>query len=400
MQEIIRNNDFIIYGEEDLIPFLEELMNRLRNKKQELMHFFKIDTFPSIPIYLFSNREEYYDFLDNLETEEDKIILTYSGIAKNGLVSFLQNSIMHNYSKLLYASVCKNPHFWVADGLAQCLSGERQKLEINDFYFRMFYLDKIVRRDKKIPYQVFFSNKERFVFNKDYEYDRYDISYLLVHYLKEKYQDVASILINEEKVGHLEETILEECISYYNEKYSVKSYFYEIKNERELMDYMNKYILYGWVDYEYKEHIDNLKNFKELYRTNTIDQIITTKLGTCIEQAKLIKYWLDLMKIENKLFCIRGYETEKDDVQMHCFVLFHYQDFWYHFEHSTIRKRGIYKFNTFEEAIEKTSKRFLKGFDLKEVTEIPTIPDRLTFEEFNQYVNTFPKYEVDKERKL
>lgn len=400
MQEITKNNDFIIYGQEDLIPILDELMNRLRKKKQELVDFFKIDAFPSIPIYLFSNREDYYEFLDNLENEENKIILTYSGIAKNSMVSFLQNSIIHNYSKLLYAFVCKKPHFWVAEGLAQCLSGERQKLEINDFYFQMFYLDKIVRRDKNIPYHAFFSNKERFVFNKNYEYDSYDISYLLVHYLREKYQDIASILTNEEKVRLLEETILEECISYYNQKYPVKSNFYEIKNDCELMDYMNKYILYGWVDHDYKEHIDNLKNFKELYRTSTIDEIITTKLGTCIEQAKLIKYWFDLMNIENKLFCIRGYETEKDDIQMHCFVLFHYQDFWYHFEHSTIRKRGIYKFDMLEEAIAKTSEQFLKGYDLKELTEIPTIPDRLTFAEFNQYVNNYPKYEVDNERKL
>ena len=72
-------------------------------------------------------------------------------------------------------------------------------------------------------------------------------------------------------------------------------------------------------------------------------------LGTCIEQAKMIKYFFDKMGFENKLYCYRSYETEENfdkDIRMHCFVLF-------------------------------------------KNTEIDSIPSGLTFKEFNNFVNEF-----------
>lgn len=214
-------------------------------------------------------------------------------------------------------------------------------------------------------------------------------------------KEIYSIITNGDAIKNLQPTILQDCIAYYNQKYPVKENFYDIKNDGELMDYMNKYILYGWIDKEKQEHIDTLKGFHEQYRTSSIEEIISTRLGTCIEQAKLIQYWFNLKGIENKMFCYRGANLgDPEDIRMHCLVLFHYQDSWYHFEHSALRKRGIYQFATLEEAIEKARKIFLKDFELKELTEIPAIPDGLTYEEFNQYVNSYPRFEVEKGRKI
>lgn len=167
--------------------------------------------------------------------------------------------------------------------------------------------------------------------------------------------------------------------------------FENLKNCSQLMDYMNTNIEYGWIDASGEKHINNLKGFRENYRISSIDEIIKTGLGTCIEQAKLIKLFFDNIGLENKLYCYRRYETEENfdtDVRMHCFVLFHYQGSWYHFEHANSEKRGIHKYNSLEDAINAEINRLDKN-DIRELVEIPCIPDGLTFKEFNQYVNTF-----------
>lgn len=109
------------------------------------------------------------------------------------------------------------------------------------------------------------------------------------------------------------------------------------------------------------------------------------------EQAKLIKSFFDKISLKNKLYCYRRYETEDDfdkEVRMHCFVLFFYQDSWYHFEHANYNKRGIHKYFSLEEAINTLVDRHDKS-DIRELTEISNIPDGLSFKEFNKYVNQF-----------
>ena len=73
---------------------------------------------------------------------------------------------------------------------------------------------------------------------------------------------------------------------------------------------------------------------------------------------------------------------------MHCFILFKEKNKWYHFEHSNRQKRGIHQYDNIDSASKNTISRFEKN-DIRKLTEIPKIPDQLTFKEFNQYVNSF-----------
>ena len=98
------------------------------------------------------------------------------------------------------------------------------------------------------------------------------------------------------------------------------------------------------------------------------------------------------MGFENKLYCYRSYETEENfdkDIRMHCFVLFKYNDSWYHFEHSNRPKRGIHKYDSVESAIEDITSGFKDHGDIRKLTEIDSIPSGLTFKEFNNFVNEF-----------
>lgn len=169
--------------------------------------------------------------------------------------------------------------------------------------------------------------------------------------------------------------------------------FLKLKTDIDLMNFMNQNITYGWKDYNQGLHFNNLNGFREIYRISSIDEILESGLGTCIEQAKLIKFFFDKIGLENKLYCYRGYETEENfdkKVRMHCFVLFKHENIWYHFEHSNRPKRGIHKYDSIESAIENITSGFEKT-EIKKLTEISEIPSGLTFKEFNDYVNDFDK---------
>lgn len=168
--------------------------------------------------------------------------------------------------------------------------------------------------------------------------------------------------------------------------------FDNIRTSDELMDFMNINIEYGWIDKFGNKHLNNLKGFRESYRISSINEMLETGLGTCIEQAKMIKCFFDKIGIENKLYCHRSYETEENfdkEIRMHCFILFKYNDNWYHFEHSNRPKRGIHKYESVSAAITDITSGFEEHGDIRKLTEIDSIPDGLTFKEFNEYVNQF-----------
>ena len=168
--------------------------------------------------------------------------------------------------------------------------------------------------------------------------------------------------------------------------------FDELKTPEDLMKYMDKNIKYGWIDNDGNKHIDTLENFREKYRTSSIDEILDTGIATCIGQAKLIKYFFDKMNIENKLYCHRAYEKDdnfNEKVKMHCFVLFKKDNLWYWFEHSMDPVKGIHPFNDIDSALDNITCKWKKGE--RELAEIDNIPDGLSYKEFNLYVNSFDK---------
>ena len=166
----------------------------------------------------------------------------------------------------------------------------------------------------------------------------------------------------------------------------------EIKTPNDILIFMKENIEYGWLDKDGGRHVNDLTGLRENYRVSSLEETLESGLGTCIEQTNMIKIFLDRIGKETKMFCHRSYETEENfdkEVRMHCFVLFKYNDIWYHFEHSNRPKRGIHKYVSVEKAIEEITSGFEEHGDIRKLTEIDSIPDGLTFKEFNQFVNEF-----------
>lgn len=167
-----------------------------------------------------------------------------------------------------------------------------------------------------------------------------------------------------------------------------------IKTPNDILEFMKENIKYGWLDCDGLEHIGNLKGFRQLYRTSSIDKILQYKIGTCIEQVFLMKYLFDKINIESHMYCTRVYEDSNfndidADEHMHCFLLYFMNDKVYQIEHPNWERIGIYEFNSVDDAISEINEYYVNmaGGVSRPVTEFYDVVPNLSFKEFNNYIN-------------
>lgn len=184
-----------------------------------------------------------------------------------------------------------------------------------------------------------------------------------------------------------------------NDRFVVKRINIEdVETPEDILKYMMENINYGWLDNSNNEHIENMKNFRRLYKTSSLEETLQHKIGTCIEQVNLMNYLLKKNGIKSKMFCTRIYENElfndmDSDEHMHCFVLYYLNDKVYQIEHPNWEKIGIYEYNSEEDAINSINSYYvrLSGGTARPVTEFFEVPSGLSFKEFNLYINNLTK---------
>ena len=169
----------------------------------------------------------------------------------------------------------------------------------------------------------------------------------------------------------------------------------DIKTPNDILDYMNENIKYGWLDINNEEHIGNMKNFRKLYRTSSLEETISHGIGTCIEQVYLMSYLLNMLNIPNKMFCTRIYEGKdfnnlEAEEHMHCFVLYFQNDKVYQIEHPNWEKIGIYEYENEKSAIKVINDYYVEMVEGKSrpVTEFFKVEPKISFKEFNNYINS------------
>lgn len=168
----------------------------------------------------------------------------------------------------------------------------------------------------------------------------------------------------------------------------------KIKTPNDILEFMKENIKYGWIDINGEKHIGNMKNFRRLYRTSSIEETLNNKIGTCIEQVYLMSNLLNKINIPNKMFCTRVYEGKdfnnlEEKEHMHCFVLYYLGGKVYQIEHPNWEKIGIYEFESEEQAINEINDYYVKMAEGKSrpVTEFFEVEPNLSFKEFNNYIN-------------
>ena len=169
----------------------------------------------------------------------------------------------------------------------------------------------------------------------------------------------------------------------------------DIKTPEDILKFMNNNIEYGWIDINGEKHIKSMKGFRQLYRTMTLFDTLKYGLGTCIEQVYLMHDLLNKLNVPNKMFCTRIYEGKdfnnlEAEEHMHCFILYYQDNLVYQIEHPNWEKIGIYKYNSEEEAVNLINDYYIEMAEGKArpVTEFYEVKPGLTFQEFNNYINS------------
>lgn len=402
------NKQFIINSNNSLHFLLDKIIDYLSFKLPQILKFFGLKEFRQVTINLFDDREDYLEFSRkffeptsySIGNFTNGMINYYCDLDKLKIerqIKYLCTNITHELIHIIYEELIQEKTQdarikWLDEGLANYLSGENDNSDINQF--KWWFLDRIVRRDKIIPLIEMLKFNDTFVGEQN-EFNGDDLSYLLVRYLIETRTDekFQTLIRSKKMLLEIEPNILDEAIGYYVSKFPVKENFNEINTLEELFDYMCKYMLYGWFNNKNEIKLNTMEDFKNEYIVSSNKKVLECLVGTCIEQVAFQKYWFDLKGIYNELYVIRRPPKAKGELGIHCFSIVYYNDKWYYFEHANAPRRGIYIFDTKDEAIDYVLSYYKN--EEGSLTEVNGFPCDLSFKEFNSYIDQIESISIE-----
>lgn len=256
----------------------------------------------------------------------------------------------------------------------------KDKFKDYEIKFTVLLVDEktVIERDKQRPLDCQMGERSLILLN-EFIKENYDENYIL---------DSSNLSINDTVNKIINE-----------DRFVVKRMSIEdVKNPEDVLNYMKDNISYGWKDFSNYNHIGNMKNFRRLYRTSSLEETLENKFGTCIEQVNLMNYLLNKIGMKTKMFCTRIYEGKDfnnldEDEHMHCFVLYYLNNHVYHIEHPNWERVGIYEYDSEEDAIKSINNYYvsMSGGKPRPVTEFFEVEKGLSFKEFNEYINNLDK---------
>lgn len=156
----------------------------------------------------------------------------------------------------------------------------------------------------------------------------------------------------------------------------------KVNNPKELLDFMDKYITYGlygtdnkvYTDWKCNTNCDFQIACQNKYALCDKERILKYGIGTCWDQLELERFWFKEHNYKFKTFFIWFYfKEQKNDYVTHTYLVYEKNNKYYYFEHADINNKGIYEFNSYEEAIVYQMKKhidFMKKCNLKIDDEI------------------------------
>ncbi len=169
----------------------------------------------------------------------------------------------------------------------------------------------------------------------------------------------------------------------------------DLNTPEKVMEFMGN-IDYGWIGTDNKIRTNTIKGIQKFYRTQSPNELLTTRYGICIDDVELERLLLSPY-YHTKSFAIIS------SIIFHSFLLLEKNGVYTYFEYSSYKNRGINHFLTEEEALEHALKSFMKSHNIKNrnklfLVEYPTIPPNTTFEEMKNILTKRPNL-LDKNNK-
>lgn len=133
--------------------------------------------------------------------------------------------------------------------------------------------------------------------------------------------------------------------------------FWNYYEPEEIMKLIDE-IEYGWIDiYNNKNYkVDN--KFSDNYKLQSPDEIKKNKIGVCWDQVELERYYFKNSGYKINTYIIVHYDNDK--CPSHTFLVYERDDFYYWFEHSWERFKGIYKYKNINELLYDVKNKFIK----------------------------------------
>lgn len=140
---------------------------------------------------------------------------------------------------------------------------------------------------------------------------------------------------------------------------NLRKEFDKLKTPDELMEFMNKYIKYGWIGKDNILRISTIQDFTKQYRVSTLEEVLQTGIGICFEQVALEKEFFARQNIKTETFSI--FTTH----MCHAFLLYEKNHIFYKFEHSSSKCRGIFSYDTKEDLLRAEVDSFCERHSIK-----------------------------------
>lgn len=285
----------------------------------------------------------------------------------------------------------RNIPLWLKKGIRELEFHEKDKFNAEEL--RSYYIERIVSSNRVIPSIELLKKDGKWYDRRDLNdsgFDGFDFSYFMILYLISQNINIESLLGDYQKLSQIESNLVQDTIDYFNEIFKVKQIkdnFDDINTPNELMDFMDKNIDYGYLDNEETKHFGSLTGIREKYKIKSEKVILNSKIGNCIDQAKIQKLFFDKKMIENKLYCIQYKEQDSPDkIKIHPITVYNENGKWYHFEHAFYNFKGIHEYNTFEDLSSTFIHKCFSNTLDTEIKEIDDLPEDLTLDEFINYV--------------
>lgn len=230
---MIETKEYKINYSESLKELAIETISLLDVKLKEYKEIFGINVIEQVKVNYFDNIDEFRNFIYNLRGEKDSLPKYATATYDNGMINSYINpknqieymfTASHELFHILYMKYIlkddySNRIVWYDEGMAQFVSGEKQKY-IDDVIFSQFYI-KVKENTKLIPSLNDIEHGELFC---NENYNGYDLCYLAIRYLSEimDKKDFFDLMSNFEKIKKIGNSVLIDMFSYYDEKFLKK----------------------------------------------------------------------------------------------------------------------------------------------------------------------------------
>lgn len=217
---------------DSLQELAEATIELLQRKIIEYKNLFNIEFDEQIIVNYFDNLEEFREFIYKIRGERESLPKYAQGTYDEGMVNAYIESdkqlkrlytASHELFHIIYMKYILKDDYskrivWYDEGMAQFMSGEKDKIADEDA-FKKFFL-RVKEDTKEIPNINDLEHGDSFYNDK---YNGYDLSYLSIKYLndilnQEKFVKLMSDFSSIKKYG---DDIVTKMFSYYNQKLDI-----------------------------------------------------------------------------------------------------------------------------------------------------------------------------------